>query len=230
MCVIAVLALSFVGLPLSSRAVEVPDFPVNREAVRDEFDVRKPKLVLSVVTKEEADRLFAQFKAREDIPYDYLPGCCHTRATELTRMADKQGINMGKIFLEGNLGVRSGEGKYFPVEFNWHVAPVVWVKSAGRLELMAFDPAFFEAPVAIAEFKRHFEEKIIGRPESQVRSLYFGSKYQNKNKAVEKKKYTYSETDLSENRKEMQKCFDVAREITSPKRESSESAPSGTTH
>lgn len=182
-------------------------------AVTDEFDPLKREIHLSIIDETEAQELFQFFKSQEHLAFDYAPDCCYARAMQLTLLADRKGLNMAKVFLEGTLSARVPDSKYEAAVFNWHVAPVIYVKKkTGQTVLMAFDPAFFDGPVEIEEFKSRFTQKVIGWPAPNVTQVYFGTKFQNQALSIEGHKFEYQFADLKKNSDDLKRCLSVARE------------------
>ena len=55
---------------------------------------------ISVLSKEQAEKLFKEFEKISYIPYEYVDDGCYNRAQEFALIAQRYGIKMGKKFLE----------------------------------------------------------------------------------------------------------------------------------
>ena len=112
-------------------------------------------------------------------------------------MADQEKIEMGKVFIEGQLLAKTPYPKFPLAHYHWHVAPVAYVKQENsRTELLVFDPSLFNHPVTVDTWKAKHLENNPDYPKSRVDSVYFGSKYQYYARTIEWYKDTYKPYDL----------------------------------
>ena len=157
-----------------------------------------PKAIrISVIDEPAANKLFKKFTEAKHIPFRYPLEGCYARATEMAQIAEREKIEMGKVFVEGWLQAKTESEIYEYVQWGWHVAPVVYVKNktSDKPVLMVFDPTLFNKPVTVDEWK----EKMLDRSngfEPGIDSLYFGSKYQYKIESLEPYKDGWSMEDL----------------------------------
>lgn len=105
---------------------------------------------VTVLSEEEAQRLFDEFSRIEYMKFDYLHDGCFDRAHEFSLIAKEHGIEMGKVFLSDKNEVaalypkewkESGEPPV-PAGFvgwRYHVAPYVLVEKEGELTPFVFD-------------------------------------------------------------------------------------------
>jgi len=156
---------------------------------------------VSVLESDAAQKLFASFVKNKDIPFKYPVEGCYARAHEMAMMASKQNIVMGKVFAEGDLQAKTNLSKYPIIRWDWHVAPVAFVKDqSGETKLMVFDPSLFDKPVTVEEWKKSMLYKskafdnAIKKP--KINRLYFGSAYQYQTAEVEVYKGTWDPDDL----------------------------------
>lgn len=56
---------------------------------------------ISVLEVSQANRLYDEVSRDRKIPYRYSVDGCYARATAMTLIAEKQGIQMGKVFARG---------------------------------------------------------------------------------------------------------------------------------
>ena len=141
------ISLQSVALPPSPRLEPVPTKSGATE-------------LISVVSPERATQLFAQLKARGDIPFLYHEDGCFARAHQMAHALDDEGITVAKVFVHGNLRIRSpysasrnvysGEmedpGYIF---WRYHVAVALWVGSSDDKTLMVLDPSICGEPVSV---------------------------------------------------------------------------------
>jgi uncharacterized Zn-binding protein involved in type VI secretion len=114
---------------------------------------------MNPVSEAEANELFRQFVAASDrIPFDYPADCCYSRAHEMCRMMQAQGIDCGKVWnyapADGDLAVDTQNNPAGRVEWGYHVAPVINVRgSDGVVRTMVMDPAMFDHPVTVDQWR-----------------------------------------------------------------------------
>lgn len=93
---------------------------------------------LSVITLDQANKLVQDFLAMKDIPFDYALDGCFARAHKMATLLDQRGITSGKAFIQGRLFAST---KYGPVNWRYHVAPVVLVEENGVNVPYIIDPS-----------------------------------------------------------------------------------------
>ena len=164
-----VLALFFVVSSMSVRAEDAPLRKIESPSV--------PAVEVSVLNENEANDLFRTVWNDTSIPYSYRVDGCYARATAMSRIAESQKIIMGKVFAEGNLKANPElPESQNPVNWGWHVAPVVYVKDAkGMPKLMVFDPSLSNKPVSIDQWKSLIT--LDGSPASDIKSFYFRPRF-----------------------------------------------------
>lgn len=138
-----------------------------------------PKVLkISVIDSDTARNLFRKFAQDKDIPFRYPIDGCYARATEMARIAEANNIQMGKIYAEGALQVKTDSVKYPLVKWGWHVAPISYVKQAdGKIQLMVFDPSLFSKPVTVQEWKNKMLYKTDDF-KAEVFEIYYSSRFQ----------------------------------------------------
>ncbi|MCB0368420.1 MAG: hypothetical protein KDD45_03025 [Bdellovibrionales bacterium] len=152
-----------------------------------------PKTVsISIINKEEANKLFKELSAHKEIPFRYPIDGCYARAHAMAQIAEKENITTGKVFIVGYLRVKTDSTNYPLVEWGWHVAPIVVVEDGKQdqvgpqrehnvqyknYKIMVLDPSLANKPLSIAEWKNIMKyDGDGGRPE--VKKIYFGARYQ----------------------------------------------------
>jgi hypothetical protein len=106
----------------------------------------------SVVSEKDLDKVFKQLAKDQMIPFDYPLDGCYARAEEMSRLLEKDGITAVKIFVQGNLEVKTSNSPTGKVDWWYHVAPVVLVKKSGNYIPMVIDPSVFDHPVSADEW------------------------------------------------------------------------------
>ncbi|MBK7843544.1 MAG: hypothetical protein IPJ71_07580 [Bdellovibrionales bacterium] len=151
---------------------------------------------VSVLDYSEAKKIFDEFARDGKIPYKYPIDGCYARATAMTKIAETKNIEMGKVFIEGHLQVKTSSKKYPIVNWAWHVAPVTYVKQPnGEVRIMVFDPSLFRSPVTLEEWKK----KMLFKYDDYnpvIKNIYYGSRYQYWKKSDESGKATWWKEDL----------------------------------
>jgi len=120
---------------------------------------------ISVLTKEEAEKLFQEFSQITYMKFDYLHDGCFARAHEFALIAKENGIEMGKVFLSDTQDKASLYPKEWrdndqaPVPsgfYGWryHVTPYVLVKEGDKLVPYVFDVGVTSGPKAIEEWRK----------------------------------------------------------------------------
>ena len=140
-----------VSLQMNAPVVEAanPLASMDIETYRDRADqIRQTKahtkvsIQISVLTSEEASKLFMLFKNDNRIPWNYTADGCYARAEAMALLADRTQpkIVVGKVFAYGKLS------------HNWqyHVATIAYVNGTAMSNLMVFDPSLFSQPVPVS--------------------------------------------------------------------------------
>jgi hypothetical protein len=123
------------------------------------------------LTQQQAQARFDQFKAREDIPWNYPNDCCYNRAHVMAQELQADGVDVGKVWnyapapKVGNLlRVSTTNDPKGYVEWGYHVAPTVPVAdSRGAVTKMVLDPSIADCPITPQQWKA-----LQGQPLSSV--------------------------------------------------------------
>lgn len=148
---------------------------------------RKSEFKLSVLKRQEAEKLFSEFGSMKGLAKDYPLDGCYARALKQAKLAESKGIIVGKIFI---LGVLRPQGKAprvnplslvkghkYDMFWGWHVAPVILVENKqGKVEPMVMDPLVADRPLSVPEMKKRLMSE--GMPKSRITEVYFGNRYQ----------------------------------------------------
>ncbi len=129
---------------------------------------------ISVLTKEEADKLFKAFSQVEYMKFDYLHAGCEIRAHEFALIAKANGIDMGKAMtMYGDTVDRGGlypdewtqkekRGETIPVPsgfvgWRYHVAPYVLVKDGNEIKPYVFDIGIADRPKTLSQWNKSLD-------------------------------------------------------------------------
>lgn len=180
---------------------------------------------VSVLSKQEADRLFQEFASRTDIPFDYAIDGCYARATAMTRIAEDQKIEMAKIWAEGDLRAKPKDKTQEDIEWGYHVAPVAYVNENGKNIVKVFDPSLFDRPVSVTEWKSamvamesstNFKQNSwLGRKGfvATVNRTYYSERYQYNPRYIETKKFSWHREDLEDAKAKMTAYSEIAKKV-----------------
>lgn len=119
-----------------------------------------PHDVPRVVSEAEAQELFKQALAMDDIAWGYKEDGCYARAHLMARRFEKMGYQVDKAWIKGDLVVETGDKK---IEWNFHVAPVVYVRDAnGNAQPWVIDPSMMEKAAPLEEWTGRMTSKSTG--------------------------------------------------------------------
>ncbi|WP_413585977.1 protein-glutamine glutaminase family protein [Bdellovibrio sp. HCB274] len=164
--------------------------------VPDQYE-KGSSVSLSVLSQEQAEQLFTEFKEHSEIPFDYPVDGCFARATAMSKVAEQSKIQMGKVWVEGTLRVTPKSKSLPNIEWGYHVATTLYVKGVtGEPELKVFDPSMFDKPVSLEEWTGAMQ--VDGKPKPNIKRIYFGERFQMwpEGKAKERKKNNWVKEDL----------------------------------
>lgn len=179
----------------------------NTGSVRNGFEFLSDsgQVEVSILSSEAANDLFRKLAQNPEIPFRYPVDGCYARATEMARLAERQGIQFGKIFAEGSLQAKTDNPIYPTVRWGWHVAPVAYVTGlSGQKEVKVFDPSLFNRPVTVAEWKARMLVSDGDQPPPRIDITYYGTKFQNYSREHEKTKTSWNAADLRATSETMQ--------------------------
>jgi hypothetical protein len=176
----------FLSLNVFTFSIAFSSDSLPTETVKSAYGLRrKAETKVSVLSSDQALELFRNFQNQKQIPFNYRIDGCYARATEMAKIAESLGIELGKVFAEGNLRAKTlPPEKVSTVEWGWHVAPIASVETNGKRELMVFDPSMFKKPVTVEEWKNAL--LVSGATIPKVNKLYYASKYQYRPNIFEK--------------------------------------------
>lgn len=84
------------------------------------------------------------------IPFTFPDDGCWGRAHEMARLMIAAGVQPEKVWIYGNLRVRTSNHPSCEVRWGWHVAPVLRVSTGSGEQIQVIDPALFPGPVPLA--------------------------------------------------------------------------------
>lgn len=188
-------AITQAGQPLTNCADGIQEvsasypIPVDFEAVTLTTSAAKQTrfegVNVSVMTKEDAERMFLEFQNIDYIPNKYIEDGCYARAHELALIAERHGIMLGKAFM---VPPAKGDHLLYPKNlkdqnpprfassfsgWKYHAVSFVMVDNGGKLEPYVFDLGVSEKIQSFKEWKNNLSSepkkaKIIVRDKSYV--------------------------------------------------------------
>ena len=129
------------------------------QEAEDEIKSFTPKGPRKTISMKQAMRLFKQQKRRSDIAWNHIEDGCYARAHLMTRAFDKQKISTDKIWVRGDLEKRLPNGEV--VKWDFHVAPIVYVRHKGKAVKMVIDPSISKKPVTVDKWLKEFDRNTI---------------------------------------------------------------------
>lgn len=146
---------------------------------------------VSVVSFQKAKDLIRIFKSDSRLNFDYGSNGCIERTQLMTSTAAKIDLELGKVFVHGQLYADNSTSKLksqMPNDvYDWkkHVAPVVFVKGTKVIQPMVLDPALSMEPMTIEQFRSKITAKGLThfangnlKPEPHIEKFYYGSRFQ----------------------------------------------------
>jgi hypothetical protein len=124
--------------------------------------------VLSWVQAEAAFRCMA---SQKDIAFNYVPDGCYSRAHLMALRLVRMGYAPGKVWAFANgesLHARTINTPTGYVQWSWHVAPTVPVRTKHGVVDMVIDPSLFPRPVTVWEWKNSMKKS----PDSREPFIY----------------------------------------------------------
>lgn len=109
------------------------------------------------ISMARATELFNKATKMDDIAWKYKPDGCYARAHLMARRFEEEGVRVDKVWIKGDLYVPGTEPL---IEWNFHVAPIVYVKDEkGIVQKMVIDPSLFSKPVTVEEWDHKMSKK-----------------------------------------------------------------------
>ncbi|MBK26787.1 MAG: hypothetical protein CME70_22490 [Halobacteriovorax sp.] len=145
---------------------------------------------LSVLSPEEAEKLFKAFYEVDYMQFDYLHAGCEIRAHEYALIAKANGIKMGKAMTM--YGTEIDRGGLYPKEWKekdkagekipvpdgfigwrYHVAPYVLVKDGDKIKPYVFDMGIAKKPKTL----KQWNSSLKNMDEKETRTFTKGSDF-----------------------------------------------------
>ena len=144
----------------------------NEELTSVRHSLKNPaEIKVSVISQERAKDLFKQLAANEDVPHRFIMEGCFARAHIMGKQLDEMGLTPAKAYVEGDLSMDGGE--FGPLRWQYHVAPMIIVKTKSGNVPYVFDPALFKKPVPFSEWKA----LLLKNSKSKFSGEYFTSRF-----------------------------------------------------
>lgn len=152
--------------------------------------LKNRRIEISVVSMTRAKEIFKQLAANEDIPHAFLPDGCFARAHAGVLQMDDLGVTSAKAYIFGDL--RLDGGKFGELRWQYHVAPVLMVKTREGNVPYIFDPSLFSEPVPVETWKK----LILKHPKSKLATLSFSDRFSFHPDQIFAQRSFYNEEDL----------------------------------
>lgn len=124
----------------------------------DYLQKAKPRPIDKFITEEEVQDLFQKARNMSDIPFGYKYDGCYARAHVMARRFEAMGIPVEKVWIKGSLFVPGTD-----VQWNYHVAPVINVKTKnGEIKKYVIDPSLNEKAVTVDGWVESMGKKVKG--------------------------------------------------------------------
>ncbi|WII73637.1 protein-glutamine glutaminase family protein [Bdellovibrio sp. 22V] len=113
----------------------------------------------TVMSEEDAQKLFAEFQSNDEIPFDFSVAGCEQRAHEMSRLLLLKGITPLKGFATVDLKkaprlkIPHPKKKGQIITWKYHVAPVVLVEKNGKIIPYTLDPSMESQAVPSTQWK-----------------------------------------------------------------------------
>jgi ribosomal protein S6E (S10) len=110
------------------------------------------------ITLAKAKELFTKARKMADISWNFKDDGCVARAHIMARRFEAEGVHVDKVWIQGDLTVPE-----LHVQWDKHVAPIVYVEDNNKIEKMVIDPSLFDRPVTVKEWEKKMTSKIPGK-------------------------------------------------------------------
>lgn len=146
------------------------DRKIENAVIIDKFD---KEITISVISYSFLEELFEEMAQNSTIPFDYPKNGCYARAHEMVQLLEKKKVIAGKAFIEGDLKVPSTHTPEGYVKWDYHVAPLVLVKTEDGNIPYVIDPSIFDRPVTLKywqdyQLKHNVVKKMTSRKLTQT--------------------------------------------------------------
>ena len=169
-------------------------------------DIHGDKIEISLMSLAKATELFNFLSDQKEIPFDYPDDGCYARAHKMAKLLENKGITVGKVFLEaeedGELWVWTPKHPEGHVEWSYHTAVIVSVKTKEGEKPYVIDPSLFTKPVSVAEWK-----KIQTQHSAVEAKLFFTKRFNYDDENWKRKLDSYQEKDLINMKKFLEKIL-----------------------
>jgi hypothetical protein len=113
----------------------------------------------TVMTEQDAQKLFKELKAHSEIPYEFSYGGCEYRAHAMVKILREKGITPLKAFAVVDLKTANvltaphPKNKNKTIEWKYHTSPLILVEKNGKIEPYTLDPSLESQAVPIPKWK-----------------------------------------------------------------------------
>lgn len=113
----------------------------------------------TVMTEQDAQKLFKELKAHSEIPYEFSYGGCEYRAHAMVQIMREKGITPLKAFAVVDLKTVNvltaphPKKKNENIKWKYHTSPLVLVEKDGKIEPYTLDPSLESQAVPLPKWK-----------------------------------------------------------------------------
>ncbi|MNK88905.1 hypothetical protein D3C87_1088930 [compost metagenome] len=113
----------------------------------------------TVMTEQDAQKLFKELKAHSEIPYEFSFGGCEYRAHAMVQILRAKGITPLKAFAVVDLKTVNvltaphPKKKNETIQWKYHTSPLILVEKNGKIEPYTLDPSLESQAVPIPKWK-----------------------------------------------------------------------------
>lgn len=145
---------AFAERPLLASSIESSfELDANAYFPQRSFEIRNWKgTQVSVLESSEIESVFLTL-ASSNLPFRYAKDCCHDRAHKMSYWMDQRGIHSLKVFVFGDLRLKTKTGP--DVIWEFHVAPAL-MNTDG--EIIVLDPSVSNQPLELKSWMRRFSK------------------------------------------------------------------------
>jgi hypothetical protein len=111
--------------------------------------------LFNIVSRKSCEPLTPQSSC---IPFLFPRSGCWARAHQMCRLIIAEGEQPGKVWIIGNLEVRTENRPECKVNWGWHVAPTLQVTTGSTIRLLVIDPSIFKEPVRVSRWKEEHND------------------------------------------------------------------------
>ncbi len=130
--------------------------------------------LVSIVSLKDLASIYKEVLGLDYIPFQYLETGCDFRAHEIARHLESKSIYVGKAYAEGKMLVRRSAISNDVIEWAFHIAPLIKVKTRNGILDFVIDPALFTTPVSLDVWQKKLTELDGSHAHITTHDRFFG--------------------------------------------------------